>query len=871
MKNNTIVKQVPGGNIKRLAKGAYLATGKTHKQGGINIGVAEIEDQEVIVDNDNSTTVFSDALGYAKKAKQLAKAKGELEDDTVKLDRQITNMKSNSTDPIYNNTKKRLIETKSDKIASNIEAVNTIEDGLNVLSLIQEQDKQQQGIQPEYTDDKPSYGVGGFFKKLAKNNPLSNFINDPTDPWNILGLAGPGGAAISMMKKGNDIKEEDAAKEKKNELDKTIQAQYNREDKLRAEDKAEREQIALEAKQAKELNIKNYTNANNTLLANFSNWANRNQMIPANMNPQSTIDAIINNVSTGSSRRRKLKTGYRTKEQEEFYNPEISDVSNITNNNTTKITTPTVRRTTSNTTPSTTITSDLSNPTTEETTGTNINFIDLPNVEFQKATSTSYDPTKMTYNDPIKVSLAKASYADPNSMSKYNAQLNLDLATGEVTNAKNIDLAQANLVDTKNIDNLTNKKANVTLAKTNLAQVGYDTQATQNAINANKSAVNNMIASNTSNSSVARALMMQNSNNATMSEAQVLEQKANIEAQQRATNTDRLNQGEQFNVANINQNEQFNVGNENALNLNKAQLATNVNQFNANVQNTRNLTDAQMRSEVERFNASQNTNMSIQNAQLVNQNNQNNVNIKNQESQYNVAQANQFANENANREQQVNLTNAAAENQFAQYNDASKYNVQQYNIEQANNAAKYKADIENQFSQYNTSGANAWNSNLYNQGVGLNQSLLNAGLTGNATIFGKKGFRLAKMGYGGILDSYYNNKLQTHDIDTQYQNESNSQYFANTMMNKSNYYNFKIQKAMAESQFFKDALLKGVDAGLTIATGGMSKALALGSNPNNQSQSNVAQPFTNNYVQQNNQPYNAYNNFMGSLNFGKNS
>jgi uncharacterized protein YcfJ len=220
MKNN--ITYVNGGNIKKLASNISIANGKTHKQGGIDIGVAEIEDKEILVDNiDGRTFVFSQNLGYAPIARKLAKRKGEIELATVVEDNNIKKLLSNnSIDNIKQNTNKRLIETKSINIENNINTIDNIDDDIKKLAIIQENEKLIKGIKPKFID-KQEMASGGAVLSGATSGAgtgamIGSFVGGP------MGTAiGAGAGAliggIASWFSSNDAEEEARKQREANE------------------------------------------------------------------------------------------------------------------------------------------------------------------------------------------------------------------------------------------------------------------------------------------------------------------------------------------------------------------------------------------------------------------------------------------------------------------------------------------------------------------------------------------------------------------------------------------------------------------------------------------------------------------------------
>jgi hypothetical protein len=748
--------KVKGGKIKKLASNAFVADGNTHNQGGIKLGNAEIEDKEVVTNNDdNSTSIFSDKLGYAKVAKQLVKEKGRLENDTIKLDNKINKIrKIKTTDKIINNTKERKTQVNSLAIGNNLKQIDQVDNTLNKLLELQEIEKNQKGL----ANPIGQYGFGDWIAKgiSSTKSGIRNFGDWSKDQ--VESFSG---------KKANDLAKEELT------YNKTL-AEQQRTAQLSNIDNY-KQAIDKIYSQYKPINVPmaNYSGLNIQNISNSQNFADGGTIaLPDNWNEYADERA---------------KKGINEADAIAQYQKNVELNNKILANR------DELARLPSNWMEYA-----------DERAKKGINEADarsqyFKNVETDKLAA---EKRKTELANPFKSATAynyNASLIDTSKLSTLDDNFNINEDISQIPNSEKYN---PNLINQNDLSKMDVQKGNVnlatsydttvntmspTLAKANLNQVGYDVTAQQAAIRSNKSATQNMIMGNTSSSSTARALVMQNNQNATLSEAQVLENKINQENAQRAANTNILNATEQFNVNTQNTTGQFNISNQNQANLFNAQNKTNVGLANTQSQN-----------QMEQFNIANQNQANLSYTDILNKSKLANIDTQNQASQYNIStqnQINQLNNQNRLASQEFNAT---ANMNMAKYNADIKNTALATNVSNQNQASQYNANAANTMSQFNVGQNNQWNMNAYNAQIGQNSALLNSQIGTTTNIYSKYGGkypRLSKYGYGGIIDQYYSNLFGSQN----------------------KYFDFKIQKYQTQADNFKRFLGNSFNTGISLA------------------------------------------------------
>jgi hypothetical protein len=774
--------KVKGGNVKQLASNSYIVTGNTHKQGGIKLGRAEVEDDEVIVENrDNTTSIFSDNLGYAKVAKQLATQKGEYEAEIIKTDkdiRKLTDKNKGSTDRIIKDTLARNTQVKSLAINKNLSEISTIDDSLEYLVQIQELEKQAKGL----NNNENEHGFGDWL--LGGLEIVGGGVLLATG---IGGIAGVGlmAAGAATIKSGidSDKAAEQAAKEQEENLSiAEKQLEYNK-------------TLAEQQRQDSINNMKAYTAATDKIFANYKPIS----MKYATMKNGGTLPSSLLNIPKGN-----YKLG-RTSLNNSIDNDE--NIVTARTNSTTTTTTPNYSITPDSSYAPSGVEMDIDPAvyTQLKKTPVDQDAVDAAAKEktiadreaaykkviddkaaaekaatdkavvdeaAKKATiqenpfvkSTAYDYTALGIDTGKLATINGSTYAanqinldkvytnDSVSTGKYeNAELSnidldtIDLAKTEKANAQlmnrgNINLATSEDINTTTINsdqiakgetnNVNVSTTTPTLAKTNLTQVGYDVTAQQAAIRASQAANNSTIMGNTSNSAVARSLAMQNNIQAGLSEAQVLENKTNQENVQRAANTDRLNNTEQLNANIQNTASQFNASATNQVNLTNESNKLNVSLANASAENSRVGFNASAQNTTNQFNTTAKNNIALANTQTQLQMESSDTNAKNTMEQFNVNAINEANILNTNTKNAAIASNVNAANENSQFNSQNEANMSLANANITNENNQFNINAKNQVLALNQSAINE--ANQFNQSAKQTANTYNATTKNNA-------------------------------------------------------------------------------------------------------------------------------------------
>ncbi len=726
-----ITKQVNGGKLKKLASNAYVADGNTHAEGGIKLKNAEIEDKEVIINDTDSTHVYSSVLGYAPIAKKLLKAKGESELEIAKLGKDVSKINDNkSLDSIKKNTNSRKVEIKSLQTKQNLEKINNIDNALTQLLDIQELEKQHRGLgQPYNEDGLPKQVSGGTVAAGAASGAATGLgVGAALAPFTA-GLSIPIGAALGTIVGG-------------------ITSWWGASDAEDAAEKQRREAETLAEKQRQEhlANMRAYTAATDKIFAQYK---------PTVLGAATYKGLQTQTVAKYGGDIPKFKLGAKDTK------PIFEDDGTVRKN--TNTVTTTNDNTTNNTARRTSVTGNVN---ADKSLGKTTNETPTETIINRRITTptTSTNTTQEQRNQAFVTAKAfnyKSTDINPADLTGIQGTYNISKDLAKIANSDNYtsDVSNPSLAKAETIDasmteqgtafDATTQNMQATLAKSQLNQIGYDVNAQQAAIQANKAATNRMIMGNTSNSSTARALAMQSGVQSSLAEAQVLENKTNQEINQRSQNTAILNQTEQFNVTSQNQ--------TNALNTqsaNQASLANAANKSNVSLAN------AQALNQSTQFNASMKTNVNLANAQATNQASQFNINAANQASQFNISQQNQINQANVGTNLEREKFNASTALEQAKYTADTKNQATLYNAQSANQASQFNASQNAAAEQFNVGQTNNWNLTGTQLDVQQNQYLTNAKLNvTDKTYLAKYGGNIPKLGYGGIIDQYYGNLL----------------------------------------------------------------------------------------------------------------
>ncbi len=532
--------QVPGGKLKKLASNSYVAEGNTHAQGGIKIANnAEVENNEIITNNkDNTTSIFSNNLGYAKIAKQLAKKKGELEQGVVEHDAKINKLRDNtSTDPITKNTLARQIQVRSLAIGNNLNQINKIDDGLNKLVQIQETEKELKGL--AITDQKYGFGdwlLGGV-ETVGGAALIASGVGAPLG----LGLMASGVGTIA-----SGIASDDANNAAQNELNQNLA-------------------LAQQEQQAQLANTNAYRAASDKVFANYK-----------------PIAPVYTSYATSA----KAKNGG-------VYKFDIGAVITQNYQDITSLTTPTAAPANTNTTTATASNAPISTVNADD-----VAKLTAPgNINANLATASTYNATNANFTN-LNANLNQVGYdvtgeqaairsgaAANNAMIMGNTSSSSTARTLAMQNNQNASLNEAQVLQNQTNQENAQRASNVGILNqtAQINQQGENQFALTNAQVQNQASQFN--ASNKTNVSLANAQSL-NQTAQFNEESQMKTQEYNDNAanQNLYFNAQAQNQGGQFNASANNQTSMFNSSQLNSWNQNMYNQSVNQNTLQEELQ-----------------------------------------------------------------------------------------------------------------------------------------------------------------------------------------------------------------------------------------------------------------------------------------------
>ena len=160
---NRKIRLADGASLTPLASNVGVINGASHSQGGVDLGNVEVEGNEVMKQNpDGSTNVYSDKLGYAQIAEQIAYRKGQLEKmlTTITNEQNIMSENTGLDIPQRNSIsmKLRALDIQKKPI---IEEIQNLEFKLQELFASQQQENGQQQVSQ---DGQPMMAYGGKVK-----------------------------------------------------------------------------------------------------------------------------------------------------------------------------------------------------------------------------------------------------------------------------------------------------------------------------------------------------------------------------------------------------------------------------------------------------------------------------------------------------------------------------------------------------------------------------------------------------------------------------------------------------------------------------------------------------------------------------------